>query len=215
MKSDSQTRALVPIALLAAGCFIAAALGFGAAFEGYSQRLHPLSALGALGMPHAQWANVLVFILPGLLVACVAWLLYLRLPMTAGSRARIGAWILLFSTVAFALQGVFRLDYDDLDAATGRLHVVAWAFWWLTTGAGGLLLASGIRRCDGWRRLAAIAFAAAALVPFFALVTPVAWGTGIPRRIAFVLWFGWWVFAAVEVSRNAASGPGSLPPART
>ncbi len=215
MKFDSHTGALVPVSLLAASCFVVAALAFGAGLEGYSQRLYPLAALGALGMPHAHWVNALVFVVPGLLVASIASVLYLRLATAAGRRGRIGAWMLLFSTVAFALEGVFRLDYDDLEALGTRLHVVAWALWWLTTGAGGLLVASGIRRCHGWRRLAAAACAVAVLTPLFAVAAPAAWGIEIARRIAFVLWFGWWVFAAFEISRSAASIPGSLPPART
>jgi hypothetical protein len=212
MKIASHTRALLPVSLLAAGCFIVAALAFGAALEGYSQQLYPLSALGAIGMPGAWWANVLVFVLPGLLGTCVAAMFYLGLPATAGSVARIGAWMLLFSTVAFALQGLFRLDYDDLEAATGRLHVLTWALWWLTTATGGLLLASGLRRCHGWRGIAAIALAVAMLVPFLAMAAPAAWGTEILRRVAFVLWFGWWIFAAFAISRSAASTPGSSRP---
>ena len=212
MKIASLIRAPLPVSLLASGCFIVAALAFGAALEGYSQQLYPLAALGAVGMPRAGWANVLVFVVPGLLGTCVAAMFYLRLPATAGSVARIGAWMLLFSTVAFALQGLFRLDYDDLEATTGRLHVLSWALWWLTTASGGLLLASGLRGCHGWRGAAAVALAVAILVPVLAMAAPAAWGTEILRRVAFVLWFGWWVFAAVAISRNAASTPGSSRP---
>lgn len=212
MKIDSHTRTPLPAALLAMGCFIAAALAFGAAMEGYSQRLYPLAALGAIGMPRAWGANMLVFVVPGLLATWVAAMIYLRLPAAAPPLARIGAWILLFSTVAFALQGLVRLDYDDLDAATGRLHVAAWALWWLTTATGGLLLASGLRRCHGWRGVAATALAVALLVPLLAMAATVAWGTEVLRRIAFVLWFGWWASAAFAISRNAASIPGSPRP---
>jgi hypothetical protein len=212
MKSALHTRAPLAASLLAIGCFVVAALAFGAALDGYSQRLYPLAALGAIGMPRAAWVNALVFVMPGLLGTCVAAMFYMKLPAAAGSSARIGAWILLFSTVAFALQGLFRLDYDDLDATTGRLHVMSWALWWLTTSAGGLLLALGLRRSHGWRAMAAFALVVAILVPFFAMATPAAWGTEILRRVALVLWFGWWVFASFAITRNAASIPGSPRP---
>jgi hypothetical protein len=212
MKIASHPRALLLVPLLAAACFMAATLAFGAALEGYSQRLYPLAALGAIGMPHARWANALVFVVPGLLGTCVAAMFYLQLPVAARPLARIGAWMLLFSTVAFALQGLFRLDYDDLQATTGRLHVLAWALWWLTTATGGLLLAWGLRRCHGWRGVAAIALTTAILVPFLAMAAPAAWGIELLRRVAFVLWFGWWAFAAFAISRNAVSGPGSPRP---
>ena len=209
MKNASKLGVPLAASLLAMGCFIAAALAFGVALEGYSQQLYPLAALGAIGMPHAGWANALVFVVPGVLGTYVAAMFYRKLPEATASLARIGALILLFSTVAFVLQGLFRLDYDDFDVTTGRLHVVSWALWWLTTATGGLLLALGLRRCHGWRGIAAIALAAAVLVPFFAMATPAAWGTEVLRRVAFVLWFGWWVLGAFTISRNAASTPGS------
>jgi hypothetical protein len=212
MKIDSLDRALLPVSLLAVGCFVLAALGFGAALDGYSQHLYPLSALGAIGTPRAWWASALVFVVPGLLGTWVAALFHLRLPEAGGALARIGAWILLFSTVAFALQGLFRLDYDDLQAATGRLHVLSWALWWMTTAAGGLLLALGLRRCHGRRATAAVALATAILVPLLAMAAPTAWSVEILRRVGFVCWFGWWVFAAFAISRSAASVPGSPRP---
>lgn len=141
--SGSFSSVLVPVVLVATMFFAASALGFGAALDGYSQLAYPVAVLGAVGMPHAAAFNVLGFVVPGLVLAVVAMTLYLRLPVGAGGSARIGAWVLLFSALAFAAQGVFPLDLDDLDATTGRLHVMTWSLWWLTTGAGAVLLAIG------------------------------------------------------------------------
>lgn len=216
MKTTSGSRSFssapVPVVLVAVMFFAASALGFGAALDGYSQLAYPVAVLGAVGMPHAAAFNVLGFVVPGLLLAVVAMTLYLRLPAGAGGSAHIGAWVLLFSTLAFAAQGVFPLDLDDLDATTGRLHVTTWSLWWLTTGAGVVLLASGLWRLHTRRRWAVLALVVAAAVPFFALFTPAAWGSAVPQRIAYAFWFGWWWLAARDLSRNAISAPGSSPP---
>lgn len=196
--SGSRSLRWVPVlaVLTAAACFAASALGFGASFDGYSQLADPVAALGAVGMPHAVAFNVFGFVVPGLLVTGVAMTFYLRLPVAAGGSARIGAWVLLFSALAFAAQGVFPLDLDDLDATTGRLHVAAWSLWWLTAGAGAVLLASGLWRVHTRRNWAASALAVAAVLVFFAVFAPTSWGSAIPQRIAYAAWFGWWLLTA-------------------
>lgn len=165
--------ALVPSALPATLCFVGATLGFGAAMDGYSQLAYPVSALGALRVSHAGLFNVLAFDLPGLLMAVVAMALYQRLPASVRT-ARIGAWILLFSTLAFAAEGVFPLDLDDLDATTGRLHVVSWSLWWLTSGVGVVLLAWGLRHARPRQCWTMLALLMGLLVPCLAPGTPAA-----------------------------------------
>jgi hypothetical membrane protein len=195
----------VPAAFLAAILFVGATMGFGAALDGYSQLRDPVATLGALGMPRAIAFNLLGFVAPGLLLAHVAVGLYGRLTAAGNRVARVGALILLFSTLAFAAQGIFALDLGDIDAGSGRLHIAAWSLWWLTSGIGGVLLAAGIRKRSAWPQLAAFALATAVLVPYCSLFTPLAWGFAIPQRIALMIWLGWWLLAALQLNRNAIS----------
>jgi hypothetical protein len=66
-----------------------------------------------------------------------------------------------------------------------------------------LLLASG----RGGPRLASLV--AALLVPAFALLAPALLPAAIAQRIAFVLWFGWWIVAASRMHPVAAARSGT------
>ena len=186
--------------LLAAICFSATVWGFGAGLDGYSQLAYPVSILGAHGIPHASAFNVVGFVLPGVLMAIVAAGLC-RSIASAGALARIGGWILLFSTLAFAALGVFPLHVDDGEATSSRLHIACWSLWWLTTATGGVLLSAGARGWrGGWRIASAVI---ALLVPWCSVYAPVAWGFALSERTAFGLWFGWWLLAAMQLRRAA------------
>ena len=192
-------RLLPTVALLAAACFGASVWGFGAGLEGYARLVYPVSILGARGIPHAAAFNAVGFVLCGLLMAIVAAGLC-RSVAPAGRLARIGGWILLFSTLAFAALGVFPLHVDDSEATSARLHIACWSLWWLTTAAGGVLLSLGSRRWGGgwaWRIASAVV---ALLVPWCSVHAPAAWGFALSERIAFGLWFGWWLLAAVRMN---------------
>ncbi|MBN7134780.1 hypothetical protein A7A76_08610, partial [Lysobacter enzymogenes] len=154
------SRAFV-VAAAAALCCVAALLGFGAALDGYSHWRHPPGLLGAQGIRYALAFNLLGYIGPGLALAWVAWGLAgaargLRAP------ARIGAWLWLWSALAWAAQGVVSLDPQDLDAHASRLHALAWMLWWLAFAPGAVLLAYASLAAPHWRRFGAIALAAAA-----------------------------------------------------
>ena len=186
--------------LLAAICFSASVWGFGAGLDGYSQLAYPVSILGAHGIPHASAFNVVGFVLPGVLMAIVAAGMC-RSIASVGALARIGGWILLFSTLAFAALGVFPLHVDDGEATSSRLHIACWSLWWLTTATGGVLLSAGARGWrGGWRIASAVI---ALLVPWCSVYAPVAWGFALSERIAFGLWFGWWLLAAMQLRRAA------------
>ena len=199
-RPDPGGRLLPALVLGAAACFAGSVCGFGAALEGYSQLVYPVSVLGARGIPHAVAFGLIGFVLPGLLMAVVAAGLSRRIA-SAGALARIGGWILLFSTLAFAALGVFALDVDNSEATSGRLHIACWSLWWLTTATGGVLLSLGSRRWRpglSWRIGSA---AVALLVPWCSLYASGSWGFALSERIAFGLWFGWWLLAATQAHR--------------
>ena len=68
---------------------------------------------------------------------------------------------------------------------------------------GVLLLAIGARRGAGF---ALACLAAGLLVPVIAVLAPIGQWVGFAQRLAFALWFGWWLFAA---SRASVSSQGS------
>lgn len=187
----------------AALLFIASLLGFGAAIEGYSQRLHPVALLGAAGIPHAVAFNALAFLLPGSLAAWQAWSLRSALPPHARASARIGLQMVLLSALAFALQGLLPLDPRDLDGTVSRLHAAAWMLWWIAFAPGALLLASAAQRARP-RRVVAFLVHLLAAVSVVCLALPAErWlGAGIAQRLAFAAWFGWLVLAPVSAVRD-------------
>lgn len=191
-------------AWLAVAVWLTAWLAFGAMSDGYSQLRHPVALLGARGMPHAMAFNLLGLVTPGLLSAWVAYGLRQRLPVGAGWSARIGAWVLLVSALAFAAQGVLPLDPSDLDAPGSRLHAVAWMLWWIAFVPAALLLASGMLRLRGQRGFALASLLAAVLVLIFGVLAPIALWVGVAQRIAFGVWFAWLLLA--DRQHRATSG---------
>jgi hypothetical protein len=97
---------------------------------------------------------------------------------------------------------------------------VAWTLWWVAFVPGAALLAwSAWGRAP--RRIATglVHAAAAGLVLAFAALLAAQLGAAISQRLAYAVWFAWlawagWTAAGGGVSRGAASGPGSSPPAR-
>lgn len=180
--------------LLAALMSIAAALMFAAGWEDYSHAVHPLGLLGAYGTPHAMAFNLYGFIVPGLLAAWLGWRLRDAM-QERGRMARIGAWLVFFSALAFAAQGMARLDPQDLDALSGRLHAASWMLWWIAFVPGALLLALG----SGSRTVVVVNAVAAVTVLVFAIFAPAWMPIAIAHRVAFVCWFGWLTFAGYVV----------------
>src|SRR5690606_1234281 len=113
---------------------------------------------------------------------------------------RLAVQLGLLSALAFAAQGLLPLDPARLLAPASRLHATAWTLWWVAFVPAALLLAvvpprgrSGCRACGG---LLALLLPACAL--FGALLVPAA----LAQRIAFALWFAWWLL----VARDRAPG---------
>ena len=184
---------------LAALLFFAAVAGFGMASPGYSQLVHPVALLGARGEPHALAFDLLGFLAPGLILA---WCAYAWRSAAAadGWMARIGLQLAMLSALAFAAQGLLPLDPYNLLAPASRLHALAWMLWWVAFVPGALLLAAAFPR----RRLAGLA--CALLLPACALYGVAMMPAALAQRVAFALWFGWWLLIAAN--RGAASAQG-------
>lgn len=204
------TRRAPLFASLALASFAVALLLAGAGLPEYSHRIHPLGLRGASGLPGAMPFNAGAFLLPG-----IALLLASRALRPAlaphGWAARLGLTLAQLSALAFALQGAFPLDPRGVDETASRLHVLMWMLWWIAFVPAMLLLALGARRGAGF---AMACIAAGLLVPLLAVLAPVGAWVGLAQRLAFAVWFGWWLLAAFALSRVSASAPGSSPPAR-
>ncbi|QNP40221.1 DUF998 domain-containing protein [Lysobacter solisilvae (ex Woo and Kim 2020)] len=195
-------------AMVALWLFVASAWLFAARVAEYSHARHPLALLGAAPLPGAAWFNLLAFVLPGLLLASVAMRLRAQLARTGAPQARrwlprIGAQLMLVAAVAFAAQGVFRLDANELDGAQNGPHAAAWMVWLIGFVAGGVLLGIGLRGAAQWQGLAMVSLAAAVLLPVVALLLPGWVPAGYAQRLAFGLWFAWAIAAEARIAANA------------
>jgi len=179
---------------LAAACCVLATLGFAAALPEFSHAQHPLGLLGAAGVPGAALFNVLGFVVPGLLAAWVFVRLRGRLPVGAARWAGIGCWLLALSALAFAAQGVWRLDPSDLDGPISQRHATMWLLWWLVFAAGALVLGAGLLHERMWRGVA-IAFVAACAVVVLLNVFPLVAGP-MAQRVVLVAWLACVVVAS-------------------
>lgn len=189
------------LAAIAAGMFLLALFGLGAAYQGYSHLLHPPALLGARGVQHAIAFNAFGFVVPGTLAALVAIGLRGQLDRSRWM-ARIGPWLWLLSALAFAAQGLLPLDPVDLDAPSSHWHATAWMLWWIAFVPGAVLIAAGLGGERNWRLLRWVAAAAAVLLPLFALVAPTVMPIGIAQRLALAVWFASLIVAGLAVQRG-------------
>jgi len=153
---------------------------------------------GAIPGPLADLAR---FVVPGAALAWATRRLARDSPM-----ARIGAWLLLFSALAFAAQGLFALDPDDPDAASTRALALAWTLWWIAFAPGALM--QGLSRGRG---LAAASALAVVFVCAPALLPVPRGALAFAQGVAVLVWFAWWFFAAARLpafSRGATSARG-------
>jgi hypothetical protein len=183
--------------------FAAAAAGFGMALDGFSHRVHPLAVLGARGVPNGAAYSVVGLLLPGVLAAFATAGVAARWEHAGwiGRVGRIGMTMCMLSAIAFAAQGVFRIDIDDARMVDwgARLHASAWSTWWIAFVAGAVALVVGWRGVVGMRREVVMRVAtsvAAVLVLAFALVVAVPETPALGQRIACGAWFAWLVLAA-------------------
>jgi branched-subunit amino acid transport protein len=191
-------RRTLAVAVAAAALFALALLLANVGVPEYSHRVHPVALRGTAGLPWAFAFNLLAFVLPGALLAWVGQ----RLRNGAGDAgwlARIGLVLAQLSAVAFAAQGLLPLDPSDTDSTASRLHVLAWMLWWIAFVPAAVLLAAGARRGAGFA-LGSVAIGA--LLPIIAVLAPIGLWVGLAQRLAFALWFGWWLLAAWRLSRT-------------
>ena len=192
------TRAM---ALLAVALFAITLACASAGLPEYSHRLHPVGLRGATGLPYALAFNLMLFVVPGVLLALAGQGLRGALH-NPGWLARIGIVLVQLSAVAFAMQGAMSMDPSDMDTSMSRLHALAWMLWWIAFVPGAVLLAFGARRGT---RFGLVSLAAAVLVPLIAVFAPIGLWVGVAQRLAFAVWFGWWLFACGRRSGRGLS----------
>lgn len=197
---------------LAGGVFALAAWGFAMADPGHVAARHPPGHLGALGAPLAWGWNLLGFVLPGvLLLACALALEGLLQREGAGRCMRLATGLLMLSALAFAAQGLLRFDLQAFDGAASQRHVSALALAVLGQLAAALLLALAVWRRRGWRLLAGVGLAIAALLLLFLILPAPQWlppfqgRPGHAQRLLFGLYFAWFALAAAVGLRRLRS----------
>jgi hypothetical membrane protein len=170
----------------------------GASTPGYSAVRHPVSLLGTAWSPHAMSFNLVGFGLAGLSIAGFALAFERALARGTGQRAlRIGTGLLLIAGLAFAAQGLYPLDPEDLDATSSRRHAVANAVWRIAWIAAVTVLAFALRHARGWRLLCgsgvmlAVALAVDLVTPLVVLVPGWRAMPGTIERVALGAMLGW------------------------
>lgn len=197
-------RRAMPLAIAAMALFVVALLAAKLGVPEYSQRVHPVGMRGAIGLPWAFAFNLLAFVLPAACLLLASIRMRARLE-GAGWLARIGLVLAQLSAIAFGAQGLLPMDLQEQDAFSTRLHAVAWMLWWIAFVPAALFLGAGARR-GWWFAIAGIALGL--LLPVIAVLAPIGHWVGLAQRVAFALWFGWWLLAGLALgtgSRSVAS----------
>lgn len=181
---------------VAAVVWLLAVFGFGMRLEGYDQLRHPVSLLGAHGVPGGTAFSMLGFVLPGILAAVAALDLALRMPVTAPRALRVGGQMLLLAAVAFAAMGLLPLDVGDIENRASQYHASAWLLWLVGFSAGALALRLGSARDAAWRPLANLAVGCALWSLCSAFLFEIALPVAMAQRLAFLGWLVWLLGAA-------------------
>ncbi|RMH91168.1 DUF998 domain-containing protein [Lysobacter pythonis] len=172
---------------LAAASVLLAALVFGALRPEYGHPRQSLAALGAVGMPGWHLANGLLYLLPGGLMAGLAWHARGRLPAAAGWAHRLALQMALLAALAFVLQGVFALDPTRLpDEGGNRLHALVWLLWSLCFALSTVCMA--VAGADVPRMMAALL---ALAIPSLLVLGPAFGLAGAAQRLLVALWLFW------------------------
>ncbi len=181
---------------VAAVVWLLAVFGFGMRLEGYDQLRHPVSLLGAHGVPGGTAFSMLGFVLPGILAAVAALDLALRMPVTAPRALRVGGQMLLLAAVAFAAMGLLPLDVEDIENRASQYHASAWLLWLVGFSAAALALRLGSARDAAWRPLANLAVGCALWSLCSAFLFEIALPVAMAQRLAFLGWLVWLLGAA-------------------
>jgi len=192
------------VGVLAAALFVLSVAGFGAALPDYSQALHPVTWLGARGIPHALGFNLLGLVLPGALAVVVAARLRRQLPVDAALSARVGSQLLLLAGLAFIAMGLLPLDFEDqmdMQGPASRLHASVWMVWALAFVVGSVMLGAARLRHSGGRRLGLLSLACGIGAGLLAFGLPGVLPAALAQRLAFACW-ALWLALAMPLSRG-------------
>lgn len=165
--------------------------------------------VGLLGSALHPWPwlmNGVGFGLAGLALAGFACALERSLaPLPRSGRVATG--LIVIAGLAFAAQGLFALDPNELDGAQSRCHAVAHAVALLSWSAGLGLLAFALRSRAPWRKLAFLAaLGSAAMLSWLLLPTGTMLAPGWSERAQWGAFFAWPAYAAlVALRRDSAA----------
>ena len=169
----------------------------------------PVGQLGAIGASGAAAFNALGLMAPGL--ALVLFSIALERVLVrdvAGRAARLGTGMLMICALAFAAQGVFPLDLDELDGPVSQRHASALALALLGQIAAQITLALALRRLPRWRLAATLSLLAGAALAGGLIWPPqdlfpfLAGRAGLAQRLLLALWFGWFALIAILALRR-------------
>lgn len=190
-----------------AAALVLAAWAGGFGLDGYSHARHPLALLGARGVDGARVFNLLGWGLPGLLLAIQAIVLRESLSARAGLAARLGAWLMMLSAMAFAAQAAWPIDPLDLESASNRGHALAWMLWWVAYAAGAGVLAAGLRGCGGPAWPVLLLSITALVVIGLVLAMQAGLWAALAGRLAVAAWLAGGLACGALMRRGAGVAP--------
>jgi hypothetical protein len=216
------TRSALHAGWLAGAVFTAALAALGALAPAFSQAVHPVDLLGAVGVPHAMAWNAVGVLLPGAMLVVFAIALQRSLhDLGVGAVGRIGGWLLMLSGLAFAAGAAWPLRLEELDGPESKLHVATSMLAWLAWLPSAALLPLALRARVGWQgvSIAGPLLAVAAILgmglPLQQWMPVLEGRGGAVQRVGLALYFAWPALLAwCALSRAAVSGRGSSLPAR-
>ncbi len=189
--------------IAATAIFWIALVVFAAIYPDYTHSHKAISELGAFAAPNALAWNLIGFIIPGLLLALCGAGIALRVD----GRKTALFWLLVISGLGFAGTGIIPAEMANgsprMESPWTTGHVLMTFVSGLPWLVASVLLVSHVRRDAQWQHLGRLcqilsvcAIASLSLNIVAGAVPFLADNPGLVQRIAFAVYFGWFVVVA-------------------
>ena len=158
---------------------------------GYDHARHAVGLLGTRLSSHAAVFNAVGFVLSGLALSAFAIALERRLaPLSRAGRLATG--MLLIAGLAFAAQGGFSFDPNDIEGEASRRHATAHGIALLAWCGALAWLGVALRTRRGWRTVSLAAWLGVGAMIALALAPlDLLGGAGATQRWQWAAFFAW------------------------
>ena len=198
--------------VVAALIFWSALFAFASLYPGYTHFHKAISELGAFGAPNALAWNLIGFIFPGILLAVCGSKIAIRVD---GRRTSL-YWLLVLSGLGFSGAGVFPAVMQDgsplMESTWTMAHVMMSFVSGLPWIVASVVLVFHVKRSENWQPFTTICIvlSVAAMASLLANIASrsvpyLAENPGLVQRIAFAVYFAWFVIVEFLFSSRSAT----------